>query len=262
MRPQMAEPLLIVNADDLGRSQEINQGIFYCLKNSLCSSATLMANGPAFEDACAEGQSYAQRIGIHLNLTEGEPLTRAIRGQNRFCNQEGRFCLTRKQRILRLSATEDAAVTEELAAQIARCRQHGFSLTHADSHHHVHEEYGILLVVLRLLKKEHIPFCRIARNTGVQRSKLNFIYRTVLNTLIGYKGLRGTRFFGNVADYSYELNYKSRQTSSWEVMIHPAMDANGAALDTLLNEPLNSIVSCWAGRKLSSYWALSDNSVR
>jgi len=41
-----------VNADDFGMSPRINHAILQAFENGLISSATIMANMPAFEDAC------------------------------------------------------------------------------------------------------------------------------------------------------------------------------------------------------------------
>src|SRR5690606_41564137 len=44
---------VIINADDFGLSHEANRTILGAFQQGLISSATLMANMPAFEEACA-----------------------------------------------------------------------------------------------------------------------------------------------------------------------------------------------------------------
>jgi chitin disaccharide deacetylase len=71
---------IVVNADDFGASRRINQAILQAFEKRLISSATIMANMPAFEEACrlARQNDLQRGIGLYLNLTEGKPLTREI----------------------------------------------------------------------------------------------------------------------------------------------------------------------------------------
>ena len=62
---------LIINADDFGISKSANLAILKAAKDGVLTSASLMANAPAFEDAISileqlEGIS----IGVHLNIIE------------------------------------------------------------------------------------------------------------------------------------------------------------------------------------------------
>ena len=43
----------IINADDLGLSAEVNQAIVISFRNAWINSASLMANTPGFDEACA-----------------------------------------------------------------------------------------------------------------------------------------------------------------------------------------------------------------
>ena len=70
----MADKLLIVNADDLGRTPGINAGIFEAHDRGLVTSATLMVGYPA---AVAAAREAAARpglgVGLHVQLTGGVP---------------------------------------------------------------------------------------------------------------------------------------------------------------------------------------------
>ncbi|MGQ9919950.1 MAG: ChbG/HpnK family deacetylase, partial [Desulfobacca sp.] len=45
---------LIVNADDLGLSPEVNEGIFALMSRRQLTSATILANAPSWEAAVRE----------------------------------------------------------------------------------------------------------------------------------------------------------------------------------------------------------------
>jgi len=227
--------MLIVNADDFGYSESINRAIAECFARGYCSSTSIMANMPAFEAACemARRQGFAAHVGVHLVLTEGEPLSAPMRRCERFCGPDGRFCLTRKERVWRLSPSEKAAVAKELRAQIARCRRHGLSLSHADSHQHVHEEWGILAVVIRVCREEAIPRIRIARNCGKSTGLARSFYRSLINRTLRRRGLARTDRFGSLADVEALLarHPAASRGRSVEVMIHSQYSAEGVLVE-------------------------------
>ncbi len=72
---------LIINADDFGLNSSVNRAIVDLFTNGLINSATLMANMPAFDEAISLVHKYnlAPKIGLHLVLTEGTPLTEEIK---------------------------------------------------------------------------------------------------------------------------------------------------------------------------------------
>jgi chitin disaccharide deacetylase len=65
--------ILIVNADDLGLSRAVNDGIFAAHQEGIVTSASLMverADAPAAAEALADHPDLA--VGLHLELGEGE----------------------------------------------------------------------------------------------------------------------------------------------------------------------------------------------
>ncbi len=228
--------MLLVNADDFGYSEEANRAIAECFARGYCSSTSIMANMPAFEAACeiAYRDGLVDRVGVHLVLTEGEPLTHRIRSCPRFCDQSGPFRLTRKERVWRLSTSEKAAVAEELRAQIAQCRRFGLPPTHADSHQHVHEEWGILPVVMRVCEDEGITQLRIARNCGKPTGLARSLYRSIVNHRLWRRGLARTEVFGSLADFRALLQARPDACNhhSVEVMIHPRHAPDASLVDT------------------------------
>src|SRR5437868_4716499 len=118
--------MLIVNADDFGLSSQVNRAVAQAFERNLVSSATVMANMPSFEEACAMTveRRWQRHVGTHLVLTAGDPLTDGIRRHQRFCDADGRFRSHRSGgRVLRLNGDERRALQEELAAQVDACRR-------------------------------------------------------------------------------------------------------------------------------------------
>ncbi|MCE5230696.1 WecB/TagA/CpsF family glycosyltransferase [bacterium] len=234
--------MLIVNADDLGLDSRTNAAIIASLERQCCSSATLMANMDGFEDACelVHERGLLEHVGIHVNLSNGVPLTGAIRRMPRFCDGDGRFRLLRGERVLRLSAEERAAAAAEIRAQIGRLKANRIGITHLDSHKNLHEEIGIFGIVTALAIEAGIPYVRRFRNIGWMTSAIKSAYRSMLNQRLERLGLTRTRYFGSIADYRYECarGNGERLGDSCEVMIHPCLDRDGNIIDRLTRWPL------------------------
>jgi len=237
--------IFTINADDFGSDERTNAAIVSSFKQRLCSSTTIMANRPGFEDACklAHDNGLENHIGIHFVLIGGMPLTRHIRKCSRFCNSDGTFKCQR-QRVFWLSGYEQDALADELRCQIIKCRANGLKITHADSHKHIHEEWAILSVVMSVCNEQDVPYLRLARNcssNAVSVAKRG--YRHALNCRIRYAHLAGTRYFGSVSDY---CNLRRRigtgqASQSIEIMVHPVYNPGGILVELSSGQALEKM---------------------
>lgn len=245
---------LIINADDFGISREVNYAIMAAMDSNLCMDTTLLVN---FDDSAhaaelAISKNRTNNVGIHLNLTQGTPLTQKIRVERRFCNDQGQFHNKKLKRIIHLTRSEKEAVYEELTSQIQLCRNLGIPISHADSHNHIHEEPGLLLPMLDILKKENIPFLRITNNIGKTSFK-NKLYRNSYNAILGFNKLAGTDFFGSTSNLN---NYPKAisEDSIIELMIHPGQIRDYQIFDIYSKENLSLLLpKIIGGNKLMSY---------
>lgn len=149
---------LIVNADDFGLTPGVSEGIVHCHRQGIVTSTTLLVNLPAATAAVALLPTVpGLGVGLHLNLTTGEPVLPAARVPS-LLGRRRRF---RKDPIrLRLARPEE--VLAEWAAQLARFRALvGRDPTHIDSHHHIHLVPWLTAVALELARREGIPALRV-----------------------------------------------------------------------------------------------------
>ena len=66
---------VIVNADDFGLINGVNEGIIKAHRDGILTSATLMANMPGFNQAVElTTQNPNLGVGIHLNIVRGQPV--------------------------------------------------------------------------------------------------------------------------------------------------------------------------------------------
>src|SRR5215475_9262550 len=70
---------LVVNADDFGLTAQVSQGILDAHRQGIVTSTTLLANGSGFDAGVSMSRQAPQLgIGVHLNLTEGIPVSPAF----------------------------------------------------------------------------------------------------------------------------------------------------------------------------------------
>jgi len=245
---------IIVNADDFGQSTIVNRAIMACFDRGLISSATIMANMPGFDEACgmAISRQLTDRIGVHLNLTDGWPLLPELRSNTALCNASGRF---RRLRSHLLSKSDRAMIAAEVGAQIQRCRDAGLPLTHADSHQHVHNEPMVFLAIQPVLKQLGIRHLRISRNMDpLPILSLKRITKSCFNRWIAHHGFRGTDYFGTVENFEHVRSADRLATASIEILTHPSFDQDGTLIDHLDNRPLaDRLARAFCDLPLSGY---------
>lgn len=131
------EKYLIINADDFGMSHEFNIAIAELLKNRHISSASIMANGCAYDEAVALTRSEQLRnIGVHLTLTRDNfavdsPLI--YHSLTSAASLENGYGLYVKPMELKERA-EFGDIVDEIEAQIRRVAESGIDYTHIDNH--------------------------------------------------------------------------------------------------------------------------------
>ena len=128
---------LIINADDLGYSLHRDAAIFDLFKLGKITSASLIVNGPTAASASERARLVGLYIGLHLNLTEGTPLTecKGIKNKNNMLpyKMEFRFLCLHMINAFRES------VDEEVVAQIEKFKElTGYYPKHVDGHQHIH----------------------------------------------------------------------------------------------------------------------------
>lgn len=128
---------LVVNADDLGMTRGINRAIVEAHRGGVVTSASLIANGAAFDDAVVRLRQAPQlSVGLHVNFTEGRPLRTGIRS---LVDRHGAFHGPAALAVrLTMGAVSAGDLEQELGAQAERVAGAGIRLSHLDSHHNIH----------------------------------------------------------------------------------------------------------------------------
>ena len=159
MQKNLRQKQLIINADDFGFSPGITEGILRAHQEGIVTSTTIVANMPSAAAAIPSLKDTRLGAGIHLNLSQGPPLSKGglpLAGPDGVMKRSAAgvisACMLRP-RLLQ-------AVAAECEAQIRWVLDQGIRPTHLDSHRHSHAYGPILSIVLTLAKKYRIPFIR------------------------------------------------------------------------------------------------------
>ncbi len=149
---------LIVNADDFGLCEAVNEGVAAAFDRGIVTSASLLSPGDAFDHAAALARARpALDLGVHLTLTQTRPLSPPEHIAS-LVTKEGRFPPDWRSFLARYlrGGIRRRHIEAELRAQIERVRQAGLDISHLDSHQHVHMLPGVLPVVVRLAAEHGI----------------------------------------------------------------------------------------------------------
>lgn len=153
-----------MNADDLGLSHGITDGILKAHLEGIVTSASLMVNQPATEYAVAKLREVPNLdVGIHLNLCQGKPVL-PPRTIPSLVGNDGNFLSPAKmaKRLVRFQVSL-GEIEAEFCAQIDRMFSHGLRPSHADSHHRFHIYPAAALVFSRAIRSRGIVRARAAK---------------------------------------------------------------------------------------------------
>jgi predicted glycoside hydrolase/deacetylase ChbG (UPF0249 family) len=203
---------LIINADDFGLAPGVNRAIVELQLAGALSSATLMANGPFFSPAVY--MAFAQPalgVGCHVVLVDGSPCLRTAevpslvdpRNPSSFRTTVGSFFAD----LLRGRIREEE-IEAEAVAQIRRIQSSGITVSHIDSHKHVHAFPRVLA-----------PLLRAARQCGV---------RCVRNPFEPWWSLKATRPAGTVRRMQVHVMRTQGRAFSRMTREHDMITADGS----------------------------------
>ena len=240
---------LIVNADDLGLSPEVNAGITRAHRDGILRSASLMVAEPAARAAAELARDNPDLdVGLHAVVCQGRSildssrLGAAVGASGEFIDSPVaagmRYFFDRSMR---------AAMTDELRAQVERHLELVGYLNHIDGHlnFHVHPLFADILVNLaveykvpciRLPRERVMTTLRLRRDNATRKLVESAIFRTLsrrTRRIMTERGLTSTDALfglhqsGHLSeDYVVGVIDRIRDGTT-ELYFHPAADVGG-----------------------------------
>ncbi len=185
-----------MHADDFGLNPAVTAGIVHGFERGLLTSTALLANAPDAADAVHAwkrliargaagelGSSEPRRalgdrglpfdLGIHLNLTQGRPLT-GPRFPEELLDHQGQFLdiFRLYARLRRRPGAFRSAVQAELVAQVWFLLDRGLQPTHLNGHQYVELLPAIADLIPGLLARFRIGTVRVALEPALFQSTL------------------------------------------------------------------------------------------
>jgi len=154
---------LIVNADDFGRSQSINEAVVRAHDEGILTTASLMVNEPGFDEAVKLARNHPKLgVGLHLTLLVGhsalppDQIPGLVNGRGEFSNSPVGAGMN-----YFFKHTLRKQLRAEIHAQFEKFHATGLPLDHVNGHLHLH----LHPVVFRILMAD-------AEQLGITRMRL------------------------------------------------------------------------------------------
>jgi predicted glycoside hydrolase/deacetylase ChbG (UPF0249 family) len=187
---------VFLHADDLGMNRAVTDGIMRGFREGLLTSTSILANAPdaaravklwkelIADQAAARLPLHCRRcrledpfdpfdLGVHLNLTQGRPLT----GRNypgELLDEAGRFpgVFALFSRLKRHGVRLCRQIQNELAAQVEFLLDRGIAPTHLNGHQYIEMLPVVSESIPHLLTRYGIHVVRVAEEESLVRSTL------------------------------------------------------------------------------------------
>ena len=263
---------LIINADDFGLTEGVNQAIMELNAADVLPSATLMATGPAFRGAVhAAFMQPALGVGCHVVLVDGQSELHATELPTLAPGGRLRTQLTNFMVDLFGGRIVAGEIEREAIAQIRRIQSAGLTVTHLDTHKHTHMFPRVLGPLIRAAQVCNVPAIRnpfepnwslkltenapTARYLQVRTLRLfrKHFLRVVraarLHTTDGALGVLATGTFN--AAYVLRL-LVNMPPGTWELVCHPGF------IDSELRRAGTRLIATREAERLALLDALED----
>jgi len=211
---------LIVNADDLGRTHGINEGIFRAHEEGLVTSATLMVIYPAAEQAAQSLDQFPDLgVGLHVQLSGGAPLLEPETLPS-LVDDEGLFP-AKPDGLIDIAPDQ---VRVEVQAQFERFRDlTGHLPTHLDGHHHCLRHPLVGEALIEVARRWQLPIRRASPQVA----------SWLLHTGVPTTDVFVEDFYGPEARLDSLLHMLGEVgPGTTEIMCHPGLSDDGLRKDS------------------------------
>jgi chitin disaccharide deacetylase len=253
---------LILNADDFGMTIGVNEGIVRAHRDGVLTSATLMANGLAFDDAVRRAAGNPELgIGCHLVLVGGKPVAPAEKLAS-LIDAQGNLPDSLAAFVARVTAgiIKTDEIECELKAQILKIQSAGIIPSHLDTHKHTHAHPRVMEVVGKVaqefgIRKIRRPVENLRDSWETTRSHVQGVCKQIVAAgavrvvasrfnaiaekyqLICPDHFLGLAMTGQLGPAALRRMAESVEEGSTEIMLHPGIcDADLAASGSRLQQ--------------------------
>ncbi len=213
---------IIINADDAGLHPEINKGIQQCIDAGVVNSVSVITNSPSVNFDLIKQWNKSVLTGVHLSWLGVPWITKPYfffswtEFLNAFVFRGAKFRVE---------------VLEEGREQIKKMYVQGISVSHLDSHQHVHHFPVLWDYCLQLQREFEIPRIRCARAKNLSFAKAS-LSGIALQIMASSKNSNGTilcaalKYAGNYSAEKLVAEIKAYAGHDVEFVVHPGVNNN------------------------------------
>ncbi len=272
----------IINADDFGFCDEVNQAIIQAHEEGILTSTSLMVTGEKASDAIEKAKTHPNlAVGLHLVLVCGhsalppKEIPHLVDNQGNFSNDSVKAGLK-----YQFNSAARQELRREIRAQLEKFRSTGLPLSHVDGHLHMHSHPVVLNILAELANEFDIKFIRLPSEELSFTLKLN--RSGLVNKLIWSTVFHQLRKYGESVLKSRDINFIERvyglletgsiteeyllglipqiQANLVEIYCHPSSsDAGATELAALLSQSVRQVLE-ENNFKMTNYSQLSLSS--
>ena len=261
----MSQPRrLVVNADDFGRSHSINQAVVRAHREGILTSASLMVNGEAADEAIELArQNPRLGVGLHVSLVCGTAALpqHAIPG---LVDAAGQFSNHSVASAIRyyFRPSLKPQLELEIQAQFARFRKTGLPLDHVNGHLHFHLHPVIFEILMRRAGDWGITHFRLTSDSfrlNLRLASGHYLYRAGHALIFGVLAPRArpvlrqrgikytTAVFGLLQNARVDTAFVTRLVprlppGDSELYSHPSLDEFKNEFEALINPRIRSLI--------------------
>jgi chitin disaccharide deacetylase len=273
----------IINADDFGFCDEVNQAIIQAHEEGILTSTSLMVTGEKASDAIEKAKTHPNlAVGLHLVLVCGhsalppKEIPHLVDNQGNFSNDSVKAGLK-----YQFNSAARQELRREIRAQLEKFRSTGLPLSHVDGHLHMHSHPVVLNILAELANEFEIKFIRLPSEE--LSFTLNLNRSGLVNKLIWSTVFHQLRKYGESVLKSRDINFVERvygllqtgsitekyllglipqiQANLVEIYCHPSSsDAGATELAALLSQSVRQVLE-ENNFKMTNYTQLSLISV-
>ena len=159
--------ILVVTADDFALTEQVSAAIVSAHHAGIVTSTSVLAVAPAFDHAIRILDDAPELgIGVHLAAVGEDPPLLSAREIPTLVSRKGQFAETWRTFLPRvmLGRVDPADLRREFTAQVERVRDAGLTITHIDSHQHVHLWPTVAEAALDVAASSGLSGVRITRS--------------------------------------------------------------------------------------------------
>src|SRR5690606_26919643 len=256
---------LIINADDFGLTEGVNQAIIDLAAIGTLSSTTVMVNMPFANQAIKLKEYPSFSIGLHFNVKVCKSILNVQNCSSLVDTESNFYTYSTSIKKLKNGAIKQEHILEELQAQYNKLTEIlNCSPSHIDSHQNIHKQIQLAKILIHFSNQKtpqklkiRLPKRYLVNNYGFTSNlkRKNFIFKFnyfLSNLYLEYLSKKYANHFLTTAGELHFNTLKKVDIFNWiintekkidganvyEIPCHPAVDVSGLSKSKLTDKRL------------------------